>query len=147
MNLLQTEIDPGFNTLVVRLRSQDKQFEQKVDRALDEAAAAVLNRLRTGFLQQVGPDGLPWTRSAAGLERESRGQGQTLFDTGRLFRSLQLSRGEKNERVIGTNVPYAGFHNAGTSRMPQREFLAFNQEHLELTQEIFLLRVVEGILT
>ena len=53
--------------------------------------------------------------------------GTILQDTGNLVNSISPhSEGEIAEAF--TNVPYAGFHVTGTRNMPQRDFLAIDQE-------------------
>lgn len=116
LTLLTTELDP------VRL--------------LDQAAAILLNRIRTRYLQQVDSAGAPWLQSEAAKIRASKGVGGgTLFDTGTLFRSIQLYAEGPTSRAIGTDVPYGIFHNFGTPLLPIREFLAFGESDLGVVQQ------------
>jgi phage gpG-like protein len=112
---------------------------------LDESAAILLNRIRTNFLAETSPDGVKWVRSEAAKEREEKGRGGgTLFDTGRLYQSIQLFAGGGNTRSIGTDVPYAKFHNNGQGQ-EQREFLGFGESDVNLVQLLIIKRITEAL--
>lgn len=123
-------------------------LEQALDPVaiLDEAGAFLFNRIRTRFLQQVDPDGVPWMESGAARRRARLGiGGGTLFDTGRLFRSLQLSAVGEDSRAISTDVPYARKHNAGEDGMLQRVFLGFGEQDAELVTRLIIKRIQEAL--
>lgn len=124
-----------------------KKVEEATDRTkiLDEAGAFLLNRIRTRFLAEEDPDNKKWIPSRAAIRRRARGGTGTLFDTGRLFRSIQLSANGPNERQIGTDVPYAWRHQYGGRRNPQRKFLGFNQEDAELIEKLVIKRVKKAL--
>lgn len=118
----------------------------------DEAEALLLNRIRTRFLAEEGPEG-PWIPSVAGMVRKAGGyttrNGKrytstgTLFETGTLFHSIQAAREDDNTRVIFTDVPYAKFVHDGTKYLPTRVFLGFNDEDLSLMVRRVLQRIEE----
>jgi phage gpG-like protein len=111
---------------------------------LDEASAVLFNRQRTRFLQQVDPDSLPWKESYAAQIRASTGRGGgTLYDTGRLFHSLQLFKDSPMSRVIGTDVPYAPLHQYGTIKLVKRQFLGFGVNDQAYAQDLGLKRFQE----
>jgi hypothetical protein len=95
---------------------------------LDEAAAVLYNRMRTRFLQQVDPAGIPWLPAFA-AKKTGR---NTLFKTGKLFHSLQLYADSPDSRAIGSNVtsskgfPYGMAHQYGWGKLPPRVFLGFS---------------------
>lgn len=61
------------------------------------------------------------TLSAAGKNDKGRA---LLVRSGRLRRSIQIMSSGPGYVVIGTDVPYASFHNDGVEgRLPQRKFL------------------------
>jgi hypothetical protein len=97
---------------------------------LDEGAAVLFNRQRTRFLQQVAPTGIPWLPSFAAI----RHRRATLYDTGKLFRSIQLFASGPNQRSIGTDVtdsegfPYGEALQYGWGNLVPREFLGFNED-------------------
>jgi phage gpG-like protein len=113
------------------------------ERVLDEGAGVLFNRTRTRFLEAIDPDGVAWPVSGAAQERESRGRGgATLYDTGKLFESLQLYPGEQpGEREIGTDVPYGIFHQYGTGRLPIRMFLGFGEEDRQYMEALVIYRM------
>ena len=66
---------------------------------------------RQGFVD----DGLErWKpRAKTPTDRRSRKKGKTLVRTGRLRRSIRITRKGSNYVVVGTDVPYARTHNEG----------------------------------
>lgn len=140
---ITVEIDGLTASVMKRLIDLEPALDKQAQRALDESAASILQRLRETFLLEVDPTGLPWVPSRAGERRKSQGLGQTLFDTGTLFRSLQLATDlqTKEQRVLRTDVPYAGpLQNHPTVPRP---FLAVGDEHVEIMEDIFLFRMNE----
>lgn len=118
---------------------------------LDEGAAVIYNRMRARFLMEQAPDGTKWPPSQAALRRARSGRGGgTLFDTGKLFRSIQLYAESATSRSIGTNVssttgfPYAEKHQFGIG-FPQRQFLGFANEDLDLMTQVIIRRIADGL--
>lgn len=118
---------------------------------LDEGAAVIYNRLRSRFLIETDPMGAKWPPSQAALRRARTGRGGgTLFDTGKLFRSIQLYAENQNTRAIGTNVtskygfPYAQKHQFGIG-FPQRQFLGFGPDDLDVMKMVILRRIARGL--
>lgn len=59
-------------------------------------------------------------------KREVRGRGRSkkiLVDTGKLKGSIKYTNITDNSVTIKTDVDYASYHNEGTSRLPQRQFM------------------------
>ena len=95
----------------------------------DAASALMLNRIRTRFIDTESTDGEKWVESKAARQRARRGRGGgTLFDTGRLFHSIQPTQ-RKDELAIGTSVAYGARHQFGDGVI-QREFLGFSDEDI-----------------
>lgn len=119
---------------------------------LDEGAAVIYNRMRTRFLLETDPMGQKWPPSQAALRRARTGRGGgTLFDTGRLFRSIQLFAESPTSRAIGTNVtspktgyPYAAKHQFGIGTV-QRQFLGFAQEDMDVMAKVIIRRLIIGL--
>lgn len=111
-----------------------------VGEALEDAATVILNRIRTRFLNETDPDGMRWPPSQAALKRTGGG---TLFDTGRLFHSIQLFRRSNNEIAIATDVDYGVYHQFGTATLPQRQFLGFSDDDVEVAGQVFESRLME----
>ena len=64
----------------------------------------------------------------SGLARRKRGI--LIGSTRDLIDSMRHSIREVNweQIVLGTDVPYAAYHNEGTSRLPKRQFIGDSQE-------------------
>lgn len=129
---------------IATLATFDQKVSKAASRALDEAAAAILNRLRLTYRQESSPSGAKWPPSRAGVVRKARGGSGTMFDTGRLFRSIQLYKTAEHERLIGTDVPYAVYHQ-GPQAQVERTFLEITQAHLDLSEKIFSNRLLEAM--
>jgi len=114
---------------------------------LDEAAALMYARNRARFLQQVDPDNVAWLPSKASLIRARRGRGGgTLYNTGKLFNSIQLYRVGEDSRAIGTDVPYGRFNQIGTIKIQARQFLGFGVEDIKLAHSLVLKRLTEALI-
>lgn len=109
---------------------------------LDESAALLLNRIRTRYLSEQAPDGTKWVQSMAARRRAkaSRGGG-TLYDTGRLYQSIQLANRPPDGRIIGTDVFYAGFVNYGTVKLPPRIFMGISDGDIDLIDRLIIKRI------
>lgn len=92
---------------------------------LTVAGAILLDRIRKRFLQQIDPSGVRWPVSDAARKRALGAGGGTLFDTGRLFRSITVKKSGPLRRIIFTKVPYAASHQFGRGNV-QRVFLGFS---------------------
>jgi phage gpG-like protein len=114
---------------------------------LDEAQALMLNRIRARFLATESTDGSLWPVSLAALERKASGRdGETLFDTGTLFHSIQAFLDDSpTSRAIGTDVYYGVYHMFGTGNLPVREFLGFSNEDISLYETLCARRVEEAL--
>jgi phage gpG-like protein len=142
---VSVEIDDLTKAAMRRLTDLQPVLEKQAQRAMDEAAASILNRLRETFLQEVDPMGVPWVPSKAGLRRKAQGSGQTLFDTGTLWRSIQLATDmtTNEQRVIATDVRYAPF--LQNHETVPRVFLAVGDEHIKTMEDIFRFRMNEAL--
>lgn len=70
------------------------------------------------FKKAQDPDGRPWKP-----RKDGDGTRALLVKSGRLRKSIRVTRADATAVRIGTNVPYAKFHNDGTTKIPQRKFL------------------------
>jgi len=112
---------------------------------LDEASAILLNRIRTRFLREEDPNNIPWLPSKPGLKRRALGGTGTLWETGNLFRSIQLAGTGPDERQILTDVEYGKYHQEGTKFMVAREFMGFNDEDADLVENLILRRIQDAL--
>lgn len=138
--LLELEIEiKGFDDVL----SMEDRLEKavNVDDVADQAAAIVLNRTRTRFLDQVDPDGHQWPESYAAKHRREIGRGGgTLFDTGRLFHSIHVDHRGPGDRAVTTNVPYAGKHNYGIG-VVRRTFMGVNADDQAIIRALLIKRL------
>lgn len=81
------------------------------------------------FESASAPDGRAW-------QPLKTRQGQTLVDTGVLRNSIkkQIYGGVLLE--IGTNTPYAAFHQFGTRHIPARPFLGVSDDLIHTAEEL-----------
>lgn len=121
-------------------------------RILDQGAALLFNRMRTRFLKETDPTGEKWIPSKAALRRARSGRGGgTLYDTGKLFRSIQLYADGENSRAIGTNVTspkgyaYGVTHQFGLYGFPVRQFLGFGDSDVKLMTDFIIKRISDGL--
>lgn len=114
--------------------------------------------VRGFFASEATPDGVPW-KPLAPSTVQRKGHSRILIDTTKMHRSLtsggMSSDGESVREIIeegsnkgfsfGTSIPYAHYHQDGTGRIPQREFLGFTEERLEQIENDVLDRVIDLI--
>jgi phage gpG-like protein len=121
-------------------------MEDAVKEAVTESTSLLLARIRRRFLETKSPDGNFWEPSYAAFYRSMMGiDGDTLFDTGNLFHSIQAYAVDPYTGAIGTDVPYARVHNEGLGKMPQREFLGFSSADESLAIRVFLAKIEEAL--
>lgn len=112
---------------------------------LDEATAVLLARIRQRFLAEVDTDGKPWVPSLASKVRKAGRGGGTLFNTGRLFHSIQEYAESLTTRYIGTDVPYGKYHQFGTRTLPRREFLGVSNDDMDVMTKVIVRRVQDAM--
>jgi hypothetical protein len=143
----------GFPEMLQAISVMEKATQQKVEAVLDEGAAIILNRIRERFLKEIDVDSNPWVPSAAGLARRAKGGTGTLFDSGDLWRSIQLHSSTPGERTIGAGVPYAkkiqegGWHaydNPKLPLQPPRTFIGASADDVSMMQKLFAKRLNLG---
>jgi len=119
----------GFNEAI------NEALQEANRQALQLAAAQIRDRLRQRFESEGRLFGMPWIPRKSGNERLPRRP--LLFSTGRLKRSFIdphdpehleiIEEGTDPTRptlLLGSTVPYAAFHQRGTSRgLPARPIL------------------------
>ena len=134
----------GFEAIEKRLKTLE--LAVSTEAILDEATAIILNRVRDRFLRETAPDGSKWIPSKASEQRAKRGRGGgTLFDTGRLFHSIQLSRVGEGFREISTDVPYALQHQLGLNENLERPFIGISDEDSELIMNYVSNRIAKAL--
>jgi len=137
----------GFREMLEAINAVEKNVKGAgLNRLATKVGAALLNRMRTRFLDETDPDGQKWVPSTFGERRKAQGKGGgTLFDTGALFHSIQLGRAAGGVVNIGTDVPYAKKHQEGEDGEVQRVFLGFGGDDVKFAEDIVARRIDEII--
>jgi phage virion morphogenesis protein len=136
------------------------QLRKRIDAALRrlprQAGVLAVNHFQDNFRRQ-GFDGKPWKevkrrlptggrtnrRGTATRLTYRRGAGRTrgiLIQTGRLRRSIRITKTTADSVTVGTDTPYAAVHNEGLRagrgsgfQMPKRQFIGTDRK---LKQEL-----------
>jgi phage gpG-like protein len=103
-----------------------------------------------GFESESTPGGEKWPPLAASTVAK-KGHDVILLETGRLKASLANKTGDSVREVshrgllFGTQVEYAGIHQNGTSRIPQREHVGMNEETAQRIVDVVADATVEAL--
>ena len=138
----------GFERIQKQLN--DMQLATNTEDILDAAGAFILNQIKTRFLRQEATDGSTWEVSQAAKERQAGGiGGGTLFASGDLFNSIELTRGGPGVRIISTDLSYAAQHQEGLEvdgfKFPKREFLGVSDDDEQGVKNIIEDRINRSI--
>ena len=143
---LQIRIE-GVDAVLRKIDALGKSLDTRT--ILDQSAALLFHHIMERFLMlQTDADGNPWeplSGKYAKVKQKKWNGGGILYASGKLSRSIQVYAVDDNSRAIGTDVPYAKFHQFGTVRMPKREFLAFGDSDVTLVQDYLVRKVTEAI--
>jgi hypothetical protein len=141
--MISLSVDASQFAAVTAVLEKHKQIP--VEHILDEAGAALLNRNRERFLAKKNPDNVPWIPSDAGMLREMAGGPGTLFDTGKLFDSIQLHSDGPNDRSISSAVDYDKYLVSSPKPDKRWPFLGFNDNDSMIFKDIVVRRVNEAL--
>jgi phage virion morphogenesis protein len=86
----------------------------------------VRKSVRERFETKIDPDGNPWERNQPSTI-ERKGFDDPLIETGFLKKSIYM-QSDKDSFMVYTQTPYAIYHQVGTSHVPERAFMGFNDE-------------------
>lgn len=96
---------------------------RNLEPVLSVAAEDLKTLVDDSFEGSRSPAGVRWQPLApATVKKRRQGSSKPLVDTGNLRNSINASSGP-GRLSVGTNVPYAGFHQFGTGDIPARPFL------------------------
>lgn len=99
--------------------TQSKEVQQAIRTWFQFAEAESLRFYKRSFTNQ----GFTNNALVRWAPRKKQQAWPILVKTGKLLNSIRiLSRG-KNYFIIGTDLKYADYHNEGTNRLPQRQFI------------------------
>jgi len=104
---------------------------------VSQSAEYMLKETKLNFAKQSTPDGAGWAALAASTLAQ-KGGGKILQDSGALLGSIAIQgAGSKQAYITSTGVAYAIYHQAGTSKMPAREFIGVSGRHEARFSQIF----------
>lgn len=123
-----------------------RELEQRGGSAGD--AMRVVSELVVSAVQDVferqGPGWPPLAPVTIARRRGGGGAAKMLIDTGNLSGSITRAWNDREAEAY-TDVPYAGYHVTGTSRMPARDFTEVDiDELLEESAALLLGRLAPG---
>lgn len=111
-------------------------------RLLDQMANNAVIEFKVKSFDKESFDGSAWARRKPNA---SRNDGRRLLvDTGRMRQSVRVLGSSQNSRTIGSDVPYAAYHNTGTSKLPKRKFIG-NNKKLERTNKMLIFTTLSKI--
>lgn len=143
MFTLELHADEDLSALIKTRLAKLEQVAIKED-ILDEVQEILLQRIRTRFLATEAPDGSKWPPSQAARDRGFNGN--TLFDKGNLFHSIQAADPGELERTISTDVFYGIFHQFGTKLLPAREFLGYSDDDISLIEKFVIKKLAAEVI-
>jgi phage gpG-like protein len=95
------------------------------------------------FATEGRAEGTPWAELAPSTLRRRRARTSILYETGALLRSLtepgaagHVEELEGYSLTLGSQLPYAGYHQSGTRRMPARPIIVLSGTRAERWAEI-----------
>jgi phage gpG-like protein len=84
---------------------------------LEKMGNEAVNHFKVDVFNAESFDGAHWK------PRQKDDGRRLLVKTGRLRSSIRVMKRTRNSITVGTDVPYAEFHNKGTDRLPKRQFI------------------------
>lgn len=94
-------------------------------------ANEAVNYFKVDVFDSKSFDGVGWKPN---IKQDGR---QQLVKTGRMRESIRVLSKTNNTIIVGSDVPYANFHNEGSGRMPKRQFIG-EAKKLKLKFEIYI---------
>lgn len=114
----------------------------------------IIGGIKHAFVSKGASTGYPWrelTEPYATRKFKKIGAAPLLVRTGTLYKSLTEPGADQNvemfswrKMVYGTAVPYAGFHQTGTSRMAQRMYANVSAEQMKRWKLLIAAYIREG---
>lgn len=92
------------------------------------------------FKRQQSPEGNPWQ------QRKTPDAGRNLLvKSGRLRKSIRIVRADQTSVRIGSNVLYGKYHNEGTNRLPQRQFIGKSKTLMRRIQRVVAAGIIREL--
>lgn len=85
---------------------------------LDRMANNAVTEFKVNAFDRRGLDGKSWAPN----KKQVVGR-QQLVNTSRMRSSIRTLKSTTDSRTVGSDVPYAAYHNNGAKHLPQRKFI------------------------
>lgn len=121
-----------------RFRDKAVRFRTQKSAILEKMANNAVNYFKVESFDSRSFDGVPW---APNKKQDGR---QQLVKTARMRQSITILERTNNSRKVGSNVPYAKYHNEGTKHLPKRQFIG-NARKLEAQNKKYLMSQISKI--
>lgn len=125
----------------------EAQYEQQ----FKEFSGVLEQSHKAGFAAESSPSGSKWPALKPATARR-KGHDTILVESGRLEASLTEPSHSDAVRTIGgegmfwgTEVPYSGFHQKGSGKLPQREHVGMNEETVQVAVDLVADHAVESM--
>jgi len=101
---------------------------------MDDIVEETKEQLHDGFQRGISPTGAGWPALKRPRRPPRNQNNKPLLDTYRLQKSVtektedHLEATSDQGLTLGTYVEYAGIHQKGSGRIPQRQFMGFSEK-------------------
>lgn len=100
---------------------------QQPDMLMGALAETLFNEVKNNFAAQGRPAWAALAPSTVASKKKRGVKSGIGYDSGDMFKSLHPSH-SGHTATVGTSMPYAGFFNSGTIKMPARKFMVVPPE-------------------
>ena len=129
------EFEIRADALLAKLSEAEAKLKN-LSKPLREAGLLMERETKLNFARQSSPEGAGWAGLAASTLRRKR-SGAILRETSALMGSVAFMGASNTEARVGAGTEYGLYHQFGTSKMPQREFIGIAGRHEPLIEKIF----------
>ena len=105
----------------LRLDRLKPKLERARVKTLDQMAKTAIAYYKVDVFTQKAWDGLPWKA------RKDAKPHPLLMKTRTMNKSIRELRRTTYSRIVGSDTLYAKYHNAGTQRLPKRQFIGMDK--------------------
>ncbi len=132
----------GFDKITVDL-GKISERSSDLSPALKQGRLVMLASVNKNFAQSGRPAWAPLRPATLKQKKRLGYSSAPLIRNGQLKRSI-AGKVTRNSLRIGTAVPYAKFHQLGTSKMKARPFLVFQNGDVEAINQLVLNFIFKG---
>jgi len=100
-----------------------KIARMEAEKAVTAMGYAAIKHFKVDVFDREAFDGVKWKP-----RQDPTNKRRLLVKTGRMRNSINFLRRTRYGATIGTRVKYAKYHNDGTSKLPQRQFIGNTRE-------------------